>query len=74
MSNDVKDDFWVVMGVGAGIGLTGSVLSAVSREFINESLGYAPIGIKNTLKVMVVSSVSTLEVLWGIDKYKDMKK
>ena len=74
MSNNAKDGIWVVLGVGARVGLMGSVLSAISKEFIKESLGYALMGIKNTIKVMAVSSVRTVGVLWGIDKYRDWNK
>ena len=36
-------------------------------------MGYAPVSIKNTVKVMVVSGVSTPLVLWAIDKIERME-
>ena len=61
------------LGAGALVGVFGSIISKISREFLNTPLGYSPMSFKSTLQVVAVSGISTVGVVWGIDEYKDWK-
>ena len=52
---------------GAGIGITGSVLSAVSGRITGSRLGYSPMTPESTIKVAIASGVSTLAFMAGYD-------
>ena len=54
-------------GLGAGIGITGSVLSMLSKEITGKQLGYSPMSLGSTVKVAIVSGFSTLGFLAGVD-------
>ena len=49
--------------LGAGIGITGSVLSMLSKELTGRQLGYSPMTIGSTVKIALTSGTSTLAFL-----------
>ena len=59
---------------GAGIGITGSVVSMLSKELIGKQLGYSPMTIVSTLKVGFVSGLSTLGFLAAYDGIEGWKR
>ena len=63
----VSDKKMKIFLKGAGIGITGSVLSAVSGRVSGSRLGYSPMTLESTFKVALVSGVSTLAFMAGYD-------
>ena len=58
---------------GAGIGITGSVVSMLSKEITGKQLGYSLMSIVSTVKVALVSGFSTLGFLAACDKIENWK-
>ena len=54
-------------GMGAGIGIAGSILSMLSKELTKRQLGYSPMTIGSTVKVALASGISTLAFLAAVD-------
>ena len=52
---------------GAGIGITGSVLSMLTKGITGKQLGYSPMTFGNTFKVAIASGISTLGFMAGYD-------
>ena len=61
------------LGSGVLIGVVGSTISAASNEFLHVPLAFSPMSFKNFLKVAVVSGLSTMGVVWGIEEIKEWK-
>ena len=63
----VSDKKMKIFLKGAGIGITGSVLSELSRKITGKQLGFSPMSFVGTFKVALVSGVSTLGFMAGYD-------
>ena len=63
-----------LMLFGAGTALTASVISTLSKEAINTDWGYSPISVKNTVKVGILSAVSSVLVITGYDKFEQWRR
>ena len=70
----VSDKKMKIFLKGAGIGITGSVLSAVSGRVSGSRLGYSPMTLGSTFKVAVASGISTLAFLAGYDYVEGWKR
>ena len=69
----VSDKKMKIFLKGAGIGITGSIVSMLSREITGKQLGYSPMTIGSTAKVALVSGFSTLGFLYGYDQIEGWK-
>ena len=67
-------EYTPLMLLGAGIGLSGSIISALSKEGLNIDWGFSPISIKNGVKVSILSAVSGVLVATGYDKFMEWSK
>ena len=70
----VSDKKMKIFLKGAGIGITGSVVSMLSKELTGRQLGYSPMTIVNTIKVGAITGLSTLGFLAAYDQIEGWKK
>ena len=70
----VSDKKMKIFLKGAGIGITGSFVSMLSKEITGKQLGYSPMSVVSTVKVAVVSGFSTLGFLAGYDYIEGWKR
>ena len=63
----VSDKKMKIFLKGAGIGITGSIISATSGRITGSRLGYSPMTLESTFKVALASGVSTLAFMAGYD-------
>ena len=57
-------------GLGAGVGIVGSLLSETSHWLGDPQLGYSKISLKNTIGVAISSGVSFFLVGVGLNLYE----
>ena len=60
-------EYTPLMILGAGIGLSSSIISSLSREAFNVNWGYSPISMKNIVKVGALSAGTSVLVATGYD-------
>ena len=69
-----NNEYMKLLGMGAGIGLAGGILSMVSNELFSVPLGYSSLNIKNAVKASAASAVSSILVFLGVEKVVELKK
>ena len=67
-------EYTPLMLLGAGIGLSGSIISTLSKEEFNIDWGYSPINLKNGLKVGILSVGTSVLVATGYDAFMEWLK
>ena len=68
----VSDKKMKIFLKGAGIGLTGSLVSATSGAITGRRLGYSPVGIVSTFKVALTTGLSALVFLKVYNELESM--